>query len=57
MVGLLYIVFLLLCYKLQKNICSDKILIKKLIIPSLFLFYRLLGAYILMIVLIIAIIL
>ena len=37
MVGLLYIVFLLFCYKLQKNICSDKILIKKLIIPSLFL--------------------
>ena len=57
MVGLLYIVILLFCYKLQKNICSDNILIKKMIIPSLFLFYRLLGAYILMIVLIVAIIL
>lgn len=43
MVGLLYIVFLLLCYKLQKNICSDKILIKKLIIPSLFFVLSIVG--------------
>ena len=43
MVGLLYIVFLLLCYKLQKNICSDKILIKKMIIPSLFFVLSIVG--------------
>ena len=43
MVGLLYIVFLLLCYKLQKNICSDKILIKKLIIPTLFFVLSIVG--------------
>ena len=43
MVGLLYIVFLLFCYKLQKNICSDKILIKKMIIPSLFFVLSIVG--------------
>ena len=43
MVGLLYIVFLLFRYKLQKNICSDKILIKKMIIPSLFFVLSIVG--------------
>lgn len=43
MVGLLYIVFLLFCYKLQKNICSDRILIKKMIIPSLFFVLSIVG--------------
>ena len=56
MVGLLYIVFLLFCYKLQKYICLGENLIKKMIIPSLF-FVLSIVAYILMIVLIVAIIL
>ena len=43
MVGLLYIVFLLFCYKLQKYICLGENLIKKLIIPSLFLILSIVG--------------
>ena len=43
MVGLLYIVFLLFCYKLQKYICLGENLIKKLIIPSLFFILSIVG--------------
>ena len=43
MVGLLYIVFLLFCYKLQKYICLGENLIKKMIIPSLFFVLSIVG--------------
>ena len=36
MVGLLYIVFLLFCYKLQKYICLGENLIKKIDYPISF---------------------
>lgn len=43
MIGLLYIVLMLICYKLQKYICSKNNLTPKLIIPSMFLVLSIVG--------------